>query len=155
MKNTYLLLILVAILATSCGSQKITNPYSTSELIAHDTQGIVTLRGVSDEFKGESEAEANAHKKAMQHLFYMGFPGTDMKNPMIQKGQRIETENKAFFDEFYKSGYKQYITSNKVDYYGCQTETKNCVTAASTFTLNYNLLRRDLERNKILNKIGF
>ena len=100
MKNTYLLLILVAILVTSCGSQKMANPYSTSELIAHDTQGIVTLRGVSDEFKEEPEAEANAHKKAIQHLFYMGFPGTDMKNPMIQKGQRIETENKAFLMSF-------------------------------------------------------
>ncbi|WP_418512121.1 hypothetical protein [Corallibacter sp.] len=163
MKNIYLLSILVTILVTSCRSglqsselpELSVNPYSTSQLIEHDTQGIVTLLGSSDEFRVKQDAIDNAQKKAIRHLLYIGFPGTDMKNPMIKKGKRVETENKAFFDQFYKSGYKQYITSNQVEYFDCEDAIKQCITAASTFKLNYNLLRRDLERNKILNKIGF
>ncbi|HZW76708.1 MAG TPA: hypothetical protein VFF21_00220 [Flavobacteriaceae bacterium] len=131
------------------------NPYSTSEFLSHDTQGIITLRGVSDELSGRAEAVEGAHKKAIQHLFYMGFPGTDFKNPIIRKGQQVETEHKAFFDEFWKGGYKQYITNNEEEFYACSTSAARCVVGVVTFKLNYNILRRDLERNKVLNKIGF
>lgn len=131
------------------------NPYSNSDLLVHDTQGIVTLRGISDEVTDRQEGVSSAHKKAIQHLFYMGFPGTDIKNPMIRKGKRVESENQVFFDEFWKSGYKEYITDNKNEYFGCSSYAANCMIVVSTFKLNYNILRRDLERNKILNKIGF
>lgn len=74
---------------------------------------------------------------------------------MIRKGKRVESENQVFFDEFWKSGYKEYITDNKNEYFGCSSYAANCMIVVSTFKLNYNILRRDLERNKILNKIGF
>ncbi|SRR5690554_98297 len=166
MKNKYVFLILMAMLTVTIGCKtKVApakhtttlkkNPYSISELLQHDTQGIVTLRGISDEMPDRESAVENSHKKAIQHLFYMGFPGTDMKNPMIRKGNSVEAQNKSFFDEFWKTGYKQYVTNTQTEYFDCETNTSRCVTAASTFKLNYNILRRDLERNKILNKIGF
>lgn len=165
MKNKYLLLMLIAVfsLAVGCKSKEpalrttamAKNPYSNSDLLEHDTQGIITLRGISDEVTDRQEGVNGAHKKAIQHLFYMGFPGTDMKNPMIRKGKRVESENQAFFDEFWKTGYKEYITDNKNEYFGCSSYAANCVIVVSTFKLNYNILRRDLERGKILNKIGF
>lgn len=158
--KTFFPLIIIAILFAGC-SVKVANPYSISEFITHDTQGILTLRGVSDEFDsnnkdaGKPIALADAHKKAIQHLFYMGFPGTDFKNPLITKGIAVETSNKAFFDQFWKTGYKQYVTNNTAQYYGCEKKKSKCTKAVSTFKLNYNILRRDLERNKIINKIGF
>lgn len=165
MKTKYLFMLLFSavILAVGCKSKAPAtqsaslkkNPYSTSELLNHDTQGIITLRGVSDEMSSRPEAVEGAHKKAIQHLFYMGFPGTDLKNPIIRKGQSIESEHKAFFDEFWKTGYKQYITNNEDSFYACESSSARCVMAVSTFKLNYNILRRDLERNKVLNKIGF
>ena len=74
---------------------------------------------------------------------------------MIKKGKIVEAENKTFFDEFWETGYKQYVTNTKNDSFRCEANTTKCVTVASTFKLNYNILRRDLERNKVLNKIGF
>lgn len=168
MRNKYLVIMLFTalIVTIGCKSKVVAptkqhttslkkNPYSTSELLEHDTQGIVTLRGVSDEMSNTEDAIVSAHRKAIEHLFYMGFPGTDMKNPMIRKGKRVEAENPTFFDEFWKTGYKQYITNSKDETYGCETNSSRCVTVASSFKLNYNILRRDLERNKVLNKIGF
>lgn len=142
-----------------CG-QKVVNPYSTSEFISHDTQGILTLRGVSDEFddnksgEGKQAAVEHSHKKALQHLFYLGFPGTDFKNPMIAKGKVVEEQNKAYFDQFWKTGYKQFVTNNKTEYFPCEQKSK-CVKAVSVFKINYNQLRKEFERNKVLNKIGF
>lgn len=150
---------LVTILFAGC-APKTSNPYSTTAFISHDTQGILTLRGVSDEFdnnsknEGQEVALAHAHKKAIQHLFYMGFPDTDFKNPLIVKGIAVETEKKAFFDEFWATGYKKFITNNAVTYQGCE-QKKKCVKAVSTFKLNYNMLRKELEQKKVLNKIGF
>lgn len=162
-KYAFMLIISAVILAVGCkakapatqSSSLKKNPYSISEMVNHDTQGILTLRGVSDEMSTRPEAVAGAHKKAIQHLFYMGFPGTDFKNPIIRKGQSIESEHKAFFDEFWKTGYKQYIIHNEDSFFACESSSARCVVAVSTFKLNYNILRRDLERNKILNKIGF
>lgn len=131
------------------------NLYSTSEFVSHDTQGIVTLRGVSDEVNSREEGIKGAHKKAIRHLFYIGFPGTDMKNPMIQKGQIVESQNPAFFNDFWNSGYQQYIVTNTDEFFACSSNAAGCMVGVSTFKLNYNILRRDLERNKILNKIGF
>ncbi|WP_316749655.1 hypothetical protein [Pedobacter gandavensis] len=157
------LLVLLAIslsVSSSCTKKLLTNPYSNSAVIKHEAQGLVTLRGVSDEFPNNKQGEGyevalkDAHKKALQQLFYMGFPGTDFKNPMIRKGKSIENENKAFFDKFWKDDYKQFITNSKSDYYTC-ADNKKCVSAVVEFKLNYNALRTELERNKVLNKIGF
>ena len=41
------------------------NPYSNSDLLEHDTQGIVTLRGISDEVTDRQEGVSSAHKKAI------------------------------------------------------------------------------------------
>lgn len=168
MKSKYLLLFLIfAGLAIGCKTpapvaKTVTlkkNPYSTSAaLLGHPAQGVVHLRGVSDEMPNREAAIKNAHKKAIQHLFYMGFPNAeinDMKNPMIRKGMAIESEHKAFFDQFWSSGYQQYIIENQEEYYSCNNSVKGCSVAVSNFKINYNLLRRDLERNRILNKIGF
>ncbi|MBB2151394.1 hypothetical protein [Pedobacter gandavensis] len=157
------LLVLLAIglsVSSSCTKKLLSNPYSNSAVINHEAQGLVTLRGVSDEFPNNSKDEGhavalkNAQQKALEQLFYMGFPGTDFKNPMIRKGKSVETENKAFFDKFWKGDYKQFITSSNSTFYTC-ADNKKCVSAVVEFKLNYNALRTELERNKVLNKIGF
>lgn len=162
MKKIYLLLTAITILTFSnCSPKKVYGkiPYSISEVVSHPTQGAVRLRGVGDEVKskagsGNGKALKSAHKKAIQQLFYLGYVGTDFKNPMIRQGQSVEDKNKAFFDKFWDTGYERFITENQVEYYSCAVE-KECVQAVSTFTLNYNMLRKELENNKIINKIGF
>jgi len=167
MKKIYLLAV-TAIMFVSC-AKKMVNPYSTSEVISHKTQGLVTLRGVSDEFddnrlkarldtRQQNQQQAaleDAHRKAIEQLFYMGFPGTDFKSPIITKGKSIESERKVFFDNFWKNGYKQFVTESKVQYYPCAQVKNRCTKAVSEFTLNYNMLRKELEKNKVINKIGF
>ena len=160
MKKIGMLLLATALLfSAGCSKKLYVTPYSDSSVIKHDAQGLVTLRGVSDEFldkKGEGKEEAvkGAHKKALQQLFYMGYAGTDFKNGMIRKGISVETQHKAFFDKFWAGGYKQFVTNSNSKFYGCAAE-KKCVSAVSEFTVNYNALRTELEKNKVLNKIGF
>lgn len=159
MKKILTVSCMVALFA-ACSAPKYVNPYSTSTLVSHDTQGILTLVGVSDELDNEKDdvgkavATAAAHQKALRQLFYMGFPGTDFKNPLITKGQSVETQHATFFKDFWATGYKQFITDNKVEFTGCK-EAKKCIKAIATFKVNYNQLRRYLEQNKVLNKIGF
>ncbi|WP_164112183.1 MULTISPECIES: hypothetical protein [Sphingobacterium] len=160
-KNKLIVLMAIGLLcATGCSKKLYTNPYADSAVLKHDTQGLVTLRGVSDDFpnnkknEGQQVALKNAHKKALQQLFYMGFPGTDFKNGIIRKGISVETQHKAFFDKFWAGGYQQFVTQSNAKFYGC-ADNKKCVSAVSEFTVNYNALRTELEKNKVLNKIGF
>lgn len=164
MKKLHLALVLVATLILGSCSKKVytapapkmmKNPYSISEVISHNVQGAVVLRGVGDETQdGKDAAVKLAHKKALQQLFYLGYVGTDFKNPMIREGQMIENTHKAFFDKFWDNGYERFITGTTSTFYSCKVEN-NCTTAVSEFTVNYNMLRKELENNKIIKKIGF
>ena len=158
MKKIILAIAVVALTLTSCKST-FTSPYSDSQVIEHSTQGSVTLRGTSDEIEGGKKdigynATKAAHKKALQQLFYFGFVGTDFKNPMIREGIGVETKHKAFFDQFWNGGYERFVTDSKTEFYDCEQKSK-CTVATSTVTVNYNMLRKELENNKVLNKIGF
>ncbi|EDM44318.1 hypothetical protein SCB49_04795 [unidentified eubacterium SCB49] len=159
MKTLQLTVLALLLVLGSCSTTKVYNPHSDSSVIAHDTQGAVTLRGYGPEVeskkgKGDRNAVKLAQKKALQQLFYFGFVGTDFKNPMIRKGESVETKHKAYFDKFWESGYLRFVTDSKDTLYECKDE-KNCVSASSVFTINYNMLRKEFENNKIINKIGF
>ncbi|AYN04240.1 MULTISPECIES: hypothetical protein [unclassified Flavobacterium] len=159
MKKIYLALAVIGLALGSC-SKKVYNPYSDSEVVAHPTQGSVTLSGKGDEVEnnrkdeGKSVAVKLAHKKALQQLFYFGFTGTDFKNPMIREGKSVEDKHKAYFDEFWNKGYERFVTNSSSTFYDCKG-SKKCISAVSVFTVNYNMLRKEFENNKIINKIGF
>ncbi|RLZ08337.1 hypothetical protein [Faecalibacter macacae] len=160
MKKIGLLLVVTTTLLVSSCTKMHLNPYSNSTVIKHNAQGLVTLRGISDEVldkrktDGEEESLKNAHKKAIQQFLYMGFPGTDFKNGVIKKGASVETTHAAFFEKFWAGDYKRFITNSDVTYYNCKEKVK-CISAVTEFTINYNALRKELEENKIINKIGF
>lgn len=151
------LALVLALALTSCKTKftKHYNPYSMSELLSKDTQGIVTLRGVSDEKSVAQDAINDSHKKALQKLFYQGFPGTDFKMPMITEGISVESKHKAYFDQFWASGYKILITDNQTEVYDCSSNKVGCYSAASTFKINYNNLRKELEKAGVIRKLGF
>lgn len=158
MKKIYLAALLVALTLGSCGT-KVTSPYTDSAVISHPTQGAVVLRGIGEEVDGkkkelELKARRAAQKKAIQQLLYFGFVGTDFKNPIIKEGISVETKHKTFFDKFWNGEYERFITDGKTEFYTCKNKS-NCSSAVSVFTLNYNMLRKELESNKIINKIGF
>lgn len=158
MKKIYLTVVLFSLLLGSC-AKKMYSPYSDSQVINHATQGSVTLKGYGDEVDGKKQkskedAVRMAHKKAIQQLLYFGFVGTDFKNPIIREGISVENKHKAFFDKFWNGGYELFVTNSKDEFYDC-VEKSNCVSAVSVFTLNYNMLRQELEKNNIINKIGF
>ncbi|WP_121965545.1 hypothetical protein [Myroides sp. N17-2] len=158
MRKIYFTIVVISLLLGSC-AKKMYSPYSDSQLVNHTTQGSLTLRGIGNEVDGKNgkakeEAIKLAHKKAIQQLLYFGFVGTDFKNPIIREGVAVESKHKAYFDKFWSSGYQRFVTDSKSDFYDC-AQKSNCVSAVSVFTLNYNMLRKELEDNKIINKIGF
>lgn len=163
MKNIkYILYTLTIVLSVaSCTSKPSTqkydvNPYSTSELISKTIQGLVTLRGVSDEASSEMEAINSAERKALEKLLYQGFPGTDFAQPMISGYTKttIESQKNEYFKSLWNGGYKEFIVENKSKTYKCSGKN-NCFTASTVFTINYNNLRKDLERNSVIKKLGF
>lgn len=91
MKNKYLLLMLIAVfsLAVGCKTKEpalrtttlAKNPYSNSDLLVHDTQGIVTLRGISDEVTDRQEGVSSAHKKSNSTFVLYGIPRNGHKKP--------------------------------------------------------------------------
>ena len=132
------------------------NPYSDSEFISKDVQGLAVFRGVSHETKTQHDAIISAQKRALEKLLFIGYPGSDFKQPMIGNVSQTtaETQHAAFFTSFWNGGFQQFITNNDSKTYKCKEKT-NCYTAASTFTINYNALRKELERNNIIRKMGF
>lgn len=158
MKKIILAIAVVALTLTSCKST-FTSPYSDSQVIEHSTQGSVTLRGTSDEIEGGKKdigynATKAAHKRLYSNCFILDLWVQILKIPMIREGIGVETKHKAFFDQFWNGGYERFVTDSKTEFYDCEQKSK-CTVATSTFTVNYNMLRKELENNKVLNKIGF
>ena len=162
MRKLVVLCTLVLLAVVGCKPVHVA-PYSDTKFVAHPTQGLLVIETRGDEVQGTSGKDAekhaidNAFKKGLEHVFFMGFPGTDFKNPMFREDRTaFEQRNARFLTSFWNGGYERFITNPKtIQVKPCLDKRRNCNVATVQFEVNYNMLRKEFENKGAVNKIGF
>lgn len=129
------------------------NSYSQVEFVS-EQNGTITIRTEGTNKKIE-DAISDAEKYVFYTIFYQGIPGSTLKNGLIDKSENeVEESNKEYFKSFYENRYKSFIIS--VNQNGNIIKGKH--RQKSIFfdiTVNSDALRRDLENNQVIRKLGY
>jgi hypothetical protein len=118
-----------------------------------NSNGKETIKVKADDYgKSEKEAVANAEKLAINTLLNVGITGSEVNSPMIginvDKTSKEEYLKKLFTNDRYRSfltcSENVQVVKEKRVYHA----TLNCC-------ISYRALRKDLEDNNIIKKLGF
>lgn len=150
---TILTLISLMVLFTtnSCSTSKSLPSAEVNYISGID--GNITMRAIGTG-KSEGEAISDAIFNAFDVLFFRGLPQSEQKNALVGINENEErAKQKDYFDVFYKSRYKTFITSSfpssdLIKYSGGKKSI------AIDVTINLVALRKDLEAHNIIRKFG-
>lgn len=131
--------------------------YSTSEVtyLANPEAGIIRLSTIGYGHT-QREAEQETYVTAFNTIFFKGVPGFDaLRLPMIEDESKARRERASFFDKFYgEKGYLQFVTeqgtSSKMN-----RVNRGKIRVQRDIAINYEALRRHLEREGVIRKFGF
>lgn len=131
--------------------------YSTSEVtyLANPEAGIISLSAIGYGLT-QREAEQETYVTAFNTIFFKGVPGFDaLRLPMIEDESKARRERASFFDKFYgEKGYLQFVTEqDNASKTGKADRGK--IRVQRTIAINYEALRRHLEREGVIRKFGF
>lgn len=154
----FVLMVLGALLLTSCGtSKKAAYQIGTVDQYHYDIDYVksagdgMSMVKVWSYGKTVEIAEQKCAANAVHGIIFKGYTGQGSVQPALVKGVNGYSDNKEFFDNFFRSGdYQRYITS-VVD---GSAETKKTQSGefkvSSTMTVNVKMLRRYLEEAGII-----
>jgi hypothetical protein len=115
---------------------------------------LVTLQSIGYG-NNEQAAEHNAYIQAFNTIFFKGLPAfTALRTPMVANESKARAEHAAYFKKLYdEKGYLQFVTARDTPKYTKTNDGKGKM-ANQNLTINYELLRQDLERNSVIRKFG-
>lgn len=153
------LILLGALLLASCGTSKKAASLTTGTVDQYhydidyvkSTGDGMSMVKVWSYGKTAAIAEQKCGANAVHGIIFKGYTGQGAVQPALVKSANGYSDNKEFFDNFFRNGdYQRYISS-VVD---GATETKKTGTGefkvSSTMTVNVKMLRRYLEEAGII-----
>ncbi len=104
----------------------------------------------------DKDAELDVFNTAFNTLLFKGLPGfSATQKPMLSDESKARSENAAYFKKFFTDrGYMQFVTEQNPAVAAGKADDKKNRLARRTFTINYEALRHDLEKNKLIRKFG-
>lgn len=124
--------------------------------ISEQGNGLYTFRSTGYG-KDVKQAIVDAEKAVFKLIFFRGAPGIkNFDKPMVSSNEsKSMEEHKGFFDEFFDGGrYKSFITkSQQMNKFGKNGNTQKNITIE--VTVNLNVLKSDLESQKVVRKFGY
>lgn len=154
MKLLSSLCIILTIVLSSCASvEKVNLPKRGDITFVSESDGTTTIRVVAAA-ESYDDAVKEAEVYAIEQIFFRGLANSQQRMPMIGTGESSEKiKNKAFFDVlFEKNRYKSFVPESKTVgsvKYGQGVQVEMLV------TVDQRSLRRDLESNGIIRKLGY
>lgn len=154
MKLLSSLCIILTIVLSSCASvEKVNLPKRGDITFVSESDGTTTIRVVAAA-ESYDDAVKEAEVYAIEQIFFRGLANSQQRMPMIGTGESSEKiKNKAFFDVlFEKNRYKSFVPESKTVgsvKYGQGVQVEMIV------TVDQRSLRRDLESNGIIRKLGY
>ena len=154
MKLLSSLCIILTIVLSSCASvEKVNLPKRGDITFVSESDGTTTIKVVTAA-ESYDDAVKEAEVYAIEQIFFRGLANSQQRMPMIGTGESSEKiKNKAFFDVlFEKNRYKSFVPESKTVgsvKYGQGVQVEMIV------TVDQRSLRRDLESNGIIRKLGY
>lgn len=147
---------LFAFAIVSCKSSPPSIPVvSEVKYLSNPQQGLVTVEAIGYG-KNEKVAIEDAYQVAFNTILFKGLPGiTSLENPMINNEMKARSANSVYFKQFFeRQGYLRFVTQQDTSEFVEKGNNKKSKMVIQIFTIDYNLLRKDLEQNKVLRKFG-
>jgi len=150
-RNVFLGLCFISLVLVSCAPKV----YSPGIVSYEESRGknIIVLR--SDEYGSTSdEATLNAEKAAIKQMIFEGVANSSLSRGMTTEGRDIEKEHQQYFSNFFdQNGYRKFVTCSEV----IKSEDLGRKKFHNTIKvcIAYENLRKDLEKNDIIKKLGF
>lgn len=154
MKIINVLCISLMMILNSCTTvEKVNLPKRGNITFVSESDGTTTVKSVAAAESYE-DAVKEAEIYAIEQIFFRGLANSQQRMPMIGTGESNEkSKNKAFFDDLFgKNRYKSFVPESKTIgsvKYGSGVEVEILV------TVDHRSLRRDLESNGIIRKLGY
>lgn len=148
-----LCIILTTVLSSCASVEKVNLPKRGDITFVSESDGTTTIRVVAAA-ESYDDAVKEAEVYAIEQIFFRGLANSQQRMPMIGTGESSEKiKNKAFFDVlFEKNRYKSFVPESKTVgsvKYGQGVQVEMLV------TVDQRSLRRDLESNGIIRKLGY
>lgn len=147
-------LFIVILMLSSCATvEKVDLPKRGDITFVSESDGTTTVKSVAAA-ESYDAAVKEAEVYAIEQIFFRGLANSQQRMPMIGTGESSEkSKHKAFFDDLFgKNRYKSFVTETKTIgsvKYGSGVQVEMLV------TVDHRSLRRDLESNGVIRKLGY
>lgn len=154
MNNNYPLVTVLILLTALVACSKKIDYLQTSEVkfLNSPHSGNVTVEaiGYGDQIQ---VAEANATLNAFQTIMFQGLPAfSGLSTPMIPDRSKVDQSIlERFFD---RNEYSEFLTSQEEIRILGEYKNPKMYKVSKVVTINYNALRRGLEKNGVVRKFG-
>jgi hypothetical protein len=152
MKYISLFCWILAVSLMACNSPKtITGEVSYA---GSKEPGTISL-SVAGYGRTKKEAIENAERNAFYNLLFKGIPGSQYALPMVPGGADAQPKHKKYFDNLLEQkGYKLFMMSSDLqsDFQPIKRASENVMNLVK---IDVTSLRRDLESNQIIRKLGY
>jgi hypothetical protein len=148
--NIFSKLLFALIILTSC-SPKVLQQGIVSYLNSSGKESIIVK---SDDYgKSEKEATSNAEILAIKTLLFNGISESEVNTPMITFEEAHKQTTKDYINKLFNNDrYKAFLScSETIESH----QEKKTFHVKVKCCISYRLLRKDLEANNIIPKIGF
>jgi hypothetical protein len=145
---------LILTLLVSCTTvEKVSFPKRGDITFVSEKDGTSTVRSVASAGSYD-EAVKEAEIYVLDQIFFRGLATSQQRIPMISTNESAEKNKyKSYFDELYdKNRYKSFVTESKIIgsvKYGQGVQVEMLI------TVDNRSLRRDLESNGVIRKLGY
>ena len=157
MNNTQKIILgIIAIIGLHSCSPKI-QPYSSYSgevnFLFKEEQGTIVVESTGYG-KNQSEALVDAQITAIKVLLFKGLPGTELNVPLIENENDANSKFSDYFQNLFQQGnYIKFIMSSTESANPVQKKGNKTITL--DIKINYNSLRKDLEQNQVIRKVGY
>ncbi len=160
MKSIELIFIsILVILIIGCNSNKHlgSSPkynFYTAEVnfIAKESEGTITVNSIGYG-KNKKSAIINAKQNCFSILLFKGIPGSEINIPLVDNEYKSKTANSNFYNSFFNgTAYETFIMRITESSY---QKNKRVIKTGLELQININSLRKYLEQNNIIRKLGY
>ena len=146
--------VILFVFISSCSTvEKVDLPKRGDITFVKEGDGTSTVKSVASAGSYE-DAVKEAEIYVLEQIFFRGLASSQQRMPMISTNESMEkSKNKVYFEDlFLKNRYKSFITESKSI---SSVKYSSGVQVEMLITVDHKSLRRDLESNGVIRKLGY
>jgi hypothetical protein len=148
-----IIFISIIVLTISSCSQKM-YPSSEVKFITKTNDDVIK---VSSTGYGSREVMAmiDAEKRAFEVILFIGLPNSELRRAIVSNASAAKSKHKLYFDNLFDNqGIRNFITSSSPSLSFTKDKQSGLKRTEAIIEININSLKKDLEKNGIIQKFG-